>query len=173
VIRKLILPVVLVVIGAGIAFFLLSRRDSPAPGPGIPESLAVERARRVSDVHYEVTFRVPAKTTEPVTAHLRATFSLRDAESPLAFDFAQPTSQMLAMHANTRIIEPKVEDQHINIPARALLVGANIVEFEFIAVRRRSTAATSSSTHSSSPRAPRRRYRFSISLISKRNGSWS
>jgi len=133
VIRKLLLPVALVVIGAGVAFFLLGRRGSPAPGPGIPESLAVERARRVSDVHYEVTFRVPAKTTEPVTAHLRATFSLRDAESPLAFDFAQPTSQMLAMHANTRIIEPKVEDQHINIPARALLVGANIVEFEFIA----------------------------------------
>ena len=29
-------------------------------------------------------------------------------------------------HANARIIEPKVENQHINIPAKALLVGANI-----------------------------------------------
>jgi aminopeptidase N len=37
------------------------------------------------------------------------------------------------MHANTHIVTPEVLQQHISIPADALTVGKNVVEFEFIA----------------------------------------
>src|SRR4029434_5800107 len=77
--------------------------------------------------------RVPASRKEAVTGHLRATFALADATTPLAFDFAQPTDRLLAMHANGRVLDPLVQQQHVVIPARALVRGENLVEFEFLA----------------------------------------
>ena len=101
--------------------------------PGIALSLAQERAGRVSNLRYEVTFRVPSQRNEPISAHLRATFSLSDKSRPLAFDFAQPIDKLLAMHANGNIVPPNVEAQHIVIPSSALQEGENVVEFEFVA----------------------------------------
>src|SRR6187397_2308731 len=129
--------VVLLVAIAGIAgfgaYFLLNRRTEQPPALGIAASLAESRAARVTALRYNVTFRVPRIKTEPVSAHLRATFVLKDKREPLLFDFAQPTDRLQAMHANGNIIEPKVANQHIEIPPAALLEGENVVEFEFLA----------------------------------------
>ena len=129
--------VVLVVAIAGIAgfaaYFLLNRRTEQPPALGIAASLAESRAARVSALRYNVTFRVPRSKSDPVSAHLRATFVLKDKREPLLFDFAQPTERLQAMHANANIIEPKVVNQHIEIPTAALLEGENVVEFEFLA----------------------------------------
>jgi aminopeptidase N len=128
--------VVLVVAIAGLAgfaaYFLLNRRTEQPPALGIAASLAESRAARVSGLLYNVTFRVPRSRTDPVTAHLRATFLLKDKHEPLLFDFALPTERLQAMHANGNIIEPKVVNQHIEIPTAALLEGKNVVEFEFL-----------------------------------------
>ena len=125
---------VAVLAGAGVAYYYLSaRRTPPAAEAGVPETLARDRASRVSNLHYDVTFRIPTTRDHAVTGHLRATFALADAGRPLAFDFAQPVDHLLAMHANTRILPPAVEAQHIVIPASALIAGDNVVEFEFVA----------------------------------------
>ncbi len=132
--RRLIVPVVVLVLAAGAAALFVLRRPAPAPPEaGIPDSLASERAARITDLRYDVTFRIPAKRTDAVSGHLRATFTLSDATRPLAFDFAQPAERLLAMHANARIIEPNVQRQHVIIPADALVAGDNLVEFEFVA----------------------------------------
>jgi aminopeptidase N len=132
--RRLLLPLIAIVLGAGIAVFLVrSRTPPPGPQPGIPLTLAADRAARITDLRYDVTFRIPEKREDPVSAHLRARFMLADNTQPLLFDFAQPTEKLLALHANRNIIEPRVEAQHILIPASALLTGENIVEFEFTA----------------------------------------
>ena len=132
--RRLIVPVVVVVLAAGAAALFFLRTPAPVlPDAGIPEALAAERAARISDLRYDVTFRIPARRTDPVSGHLRATFTLSDATRPLAFDFAQPTERLLAMHANTHIIQPSVQREHIIIPAKALVAGENLVEFEFVA----------------------------------------
>ena len=132
--RRLILFVTVLLVGAGVAAILILTRRAPSrPDSGIPLALATDRAARISSLKYEVTLRIPAKRADPISAHLRATFVLSDRTRPLAFDFAQPTEALLAMHANRNIIEPKVEDQHVIIPPSALVQGENIVEFEFMA----------------------------------------
>jgi aminopeptidase N len=131
--RKVALVVAALALGATVVYLVTRRPNALPPVPGIAMTLAESRAARVSQLRYEVTFRVPEKRAEAVTAHLRATFVLSDKAQPLLFDFAQPTDQLLAMHANRNIIQPAVEAQHIVIPASALLTGENIVEFEFIA----------------------------------------
>ena len=131
--RTAVLVVAISLIVGFSAYFLLNKRTPGPPAPGIALSLAESRAQRISDLRYNVTFRVPQSKTDPVSAHLRATFVLKDNDEPLLFDFAQPTERLLAMHANRNIIEPRVTSQHIEIPEDALVVGENIVEFEFIA----------------------------------------
>jgi len=132
-VRRL-LPVVLIVIIAGsLGYWFYGRRPPQPPAAGIPNTLAEDRAGRIKDLQYDVTFSVPAKRDAPIAAHLSATFMLSDKSRPLSFDFAQPVEKLLAMHANTNIIEPAVASGHIVIPTSALLQGLNTVEFEFIA----------------------------------------
>jgi aminopeptidase N len=132
-VRRL-LPVVLIGFIAGaLTYWFYGRRPEPPPAAGIPQTLAEDRAGRIKDLQYDVTLTVPAKRDAPIAAHLSATFTLADKSRPLAFDFAQPVEKLLAMHANTNIIEPAVSSGHIVIPTSALLEGLNTVEFEFIA----------------------------------------
>jgi len=122
-----------VLAGLAAATWVLLNREAPLPDAGIPLSLAEDRAARISDLRYEVTLRIPPKRDEVIGAHLRATFMLSDRSRPLAFDFAQPVEHLISMHANRNILAPRIDNQHIVIPAGALLEGLNIVEFEFTA----------------------------------------
>ena len=131
--RNVILVVVISFIAGFAWYFIKNRRTVEPPAAGIALSLAESRAARISDLRYNVTFRVPKSKSEPVSAHLRATFLLKDKSEPLLFDFAQPTDRLLAMHANRNIVAPAVTSQHIEIPAETLLEGENIIEFEFLA----------------------------------------
>jgi aminopeptidase N len=131
--RTIVLVVAIAGLAGFAAYFLMNRRTERPAALGIAASLAESRAARVSGLRYNVTFRVPRSRTDPVSAHLRATFVLKDKRAPLLFDFAQPTERLSALHANGNIIAPKVVNQHIEIPADTLLEGENVVEFEFLA----------------------------------------
>src|SRR5262245_59265776 len=118
--RTLVLLIAIGLLAGWSAYYLMHRRTEQPPALGIAASLAESRAARVSALRYAVTFRVPRTKSDPVSAHLRATFVLKDKREPLLFDFAQPTERLQAMHANANIIEPKVVNQHIEIPTSAL-----------------------------------------------------
>ena len=49
----------------------LQRADTP-PGPGIPLTLAEERARRVSDLRYDLHFSIAAEPASPITGASRS-----------------------------------------------------------------------------------------------------
>src|ERR1700692_2566992 len=66
------------------------------PGVGVTESLAKERAARVADLRYALSFTFPTDRAERVAGHATITFTLRDAAAPLALDF-EP-NQMGALH---------------------------------------------------------------------------
>ncbi|HEX5069040.1 MAG TPA: M1 family aminopeptidase [Vicinamibacterales bacterium] len=127
------LALVAVLAAAGLTYYLVAHRPAAPAESGVPEALARARAARVSNLRYDVTFTIPPARDQPVTGHLRASFALSNVETPLAFDFAQPAGHLLSMHANTNIVEPAIEAQHINIPASVLIAGENLIEFEFVA----------------------------------------
>lgn len=120
-------------LGVGAAYYFMMSRPAAPPAPGIADSLAADRASRISNLRYEVTMTVTADRAKPVHARLRASFDLSDATRDLLFDFAQPVDRLLAMHSNTVILPPAIDAEHIVIPTTALLQGANIIEFEFLA----------------------------------------
>ncbi|HVS63607.1 MAG TPA: M1 family aminopeptidase [Thermoanaerobaculia bacterium] len=109
--------------------------SDPIPDPGVPWSLALERAERISGLRYEVALSLPAALDAPVTGSLIATFELSSegASRPLFLDFAQRNENLLSVLVNGVETPPVVIDQHLHLPAERLTAGANRVEIELIA----------------------------------------
>jgi aminopeptidase N len=103
------------------------------PGPGIPLTLAQERAARVRDLRYELSLSVPAAAAEPVTGAVRASFTLSDPSKPLALDFAGPADHVRSVSANGQHVDASWRDEHILLPPAALRAGENELQLEFVA----------------------------------------
>ena len=118
-----------------VAAWLVARsRTVPPPLPGIPLTLAEDRAARVSGLRYEVAFRIPDRRSDPITGRLAASLALSDASRALAFDFAQPAGHVTHVAVNGRTVDGAAPiNGHIVIAPRFLVRGANAIEFEFVA----------------------------------------
>lgn len=101
--------------------------SAPPPGPGVPLTLAEERAARVSNLRYELFVSVPESHTEGVSGRVTVRFDLRDASKPLAFDFA---GESAALDASSGA-RAELTDEHLIVPASALREGANELTIEF------------------------------------------
>src|SRR5688500_8130914 len=116
------------------AIVLLSQRLPPKPpDAGIPIGLAEDRAKRISELIYEVTLTIPKQRQQPIEGRMRISFNLRDAGRPLAFDFTQAPDKLRSVTANGRALALTIENGHIVIPADALVEGGNKIEIYFIA----------------------------------------
>jgi aminopeptidase N len=98
---------------------------------GVSRELAVERARRLSDLRYVLTLRVPEEPTEPVGGTSILTFTLSDASSPLAIDFKAPADHLLSVTSGGEAISFSFEAGLIVIPPENLDEGRNNIEFSF------------------------------------------
>jgi aminopeptidase N len=103
------------------------------PGPGIPETLARERASVVSDVGYDLTFSIPARRSDPVTGRETLRFVLA-APHRIVLDFAHSKDRIRRLRVGGRDVPSAVfADEHVIVPAEATTAGVNDVEIEFVA----------------------------------------
>jgi aminopeptidase N len=116
--------------------WLASTMQTPAPtnvagdpGPGVPLTLAEERARRISDLRYDLRFSIPPDRSAPVTGAVTITFNLKDASRPLALDFSQPARITGGSHGADVV----VTGEHVIVPAARLREGRNEISLEFVA----------------------------------------
>jgi aminopeptidase N len=105
-------------------------------GAGVPEygvslELAQERAARISDLRYVLTFDIPEERTAPVTGAVTITFSLSDAGRPLILDFRGDSASIAGVTVNGDTIAPRLPPGHVVIPRRWLEKGANTVSLRF------------------------------------------
>jgi aminopeptidase N len=97
---------------------------------GIPLALAQERAARVSDLHYQLSYvLVPHAPTSEANEQIR--FNLTDASTPLLLDFHDGHISSIALNGTP--IPAEIQDGHIVLPASALHAGQNLVETKFTA----------------------------------------
>ncbi len=102
------------------------------PGPGIPLTLAEERARRISDLRYDLHFSIPAVQSARITGRVAITFVLKDATRPLSLDFA-PGTGVRSLRVDTKTITPATVPDHLVIPAEDLHEGRNEIVIDFVA----------------------------------------
>ena len=57
------------------------------PEPGISESLARDRAARISNLRYDLAFTIPAARAEPISGRALIRFALASADAPVVLDY--------------------------------------------------------------------------------------
>ena len=104
----------------------------PDLSPGVSESLALERASRVSDVRYSLAFDIPSGRTEAIPARAAISFALSDASAPLALDF-EPNAigRVRQISVAGVTVNAMLQNGHLILPASALRAGTNIVVVDF------------------------------------------
>jgi aminopeptidase N len=107
----------------------VSRPAQESPGPGVPLSVAEERARRVSSLRYDLHFSISADPAAAIDAIVTLRFALADRGRPLVLDFAAPGP----VHAESRgrPIAVSAANEHILIQPADLIEGENEITLRF------------------------------------------
>ncbi len=101
------------------------------PGPGIPLSLAEERARNISALTYDLAFAVPASTSEPVSGKETIRLTLKETTRPLVLDFSLGAEYVTSLSVGGKSSRFRFTKDHIVIPAAELAAGENTIEISF------------------------------------------
>ena len=104
----------------------------PAVEDGVSRELAEYRSARVSDLRYEIGFRIPADQDERVSGQETITFQLKR-KAPLQLDFRPDGEAVLSLSVNGRQIEADCRNEHIVLDRRFLKKGLNTLELDFLA----------------------------------------
>ena len=104
-------------------------RVAPAAAPGVPLSLAEERARRISNLRYELHFSIPADAAARIRGRAVLRFTLADASRPLVLDFSPPGPQR--GQASGRDIQFTAVPDHLVVGPEDLREGPNEIAIDF------------------------------------------
>jgi len=103
-----------------------------AQEPGISETLARDRASRVSSVRYELSFSIPRDKAAAITGREVVSFMLTDASRPLLLDFEPGTSRRVrTLEIGPERMAAAVVNGHIALPASSLHTGDNRIAIDF------------------------------------------
>ena len=97
---------------------------------GVSRDLARERAARISDLHYNLAFGIPASLEEPCSGSVTLRFHL-GREGQLQLDFRPGANAVHDITVNGREWPKDVRNEHIVIPRKALRKGQNEVTVTF------------------------------------------
>ncbi len=103
-----------------------------AAGPGISRTLAQARARDLSHVTYDVSFRVPETRSAAIHGHVIVGFDW-SGDGPLVLDFAAPRDHVQGVLVDGNPVGFALLDGHIVIPGNLLKHGHDEVEVTFVA----------------------------------------
>src|SRR3954466_5082738 len=103
-----------------------------APEAGVSARLAEQRARRILDLRYNLSFSIPSERNAPIAGRAAIAFRLTDTSDPLIIDFNPNRANAVhAIEANGRAIDARHLNEHLVVPAAALHAGSNVVTIDF------------------------------------------
>ncbi len=117
-----------------LALLLASCEPNPAPppGPGVSWELAQDRAATLSEVRYRVELTIPEASSAPIEGHTVLLFERSDPENrDLVIDFLDPGARVSAVQVNRADAAWSPSDDHIVVPASALVDGLNEVRLDY------------------------------------------
>ncbi len=115
-----------------VAMTLAAQGITEAPGRGIPETLARERAATIRNLRYELALVIPADRKQSVQGRVTLRFAL-EAPHRVVLDFAQPREHIRTVRAGGDDVRFSFENGHVTIPAAATRAGLNEIGVDFIA----------------------------------------
>ena len=97
--------------------------------PGVSQELARERAARISQVRYELAFRIPENKAEPLEGTEALTFTLRG-RGPVQLDFREGAENLRQLSVNGK--PQKIDYRNEHIVLQGLRMGENRVDITFV-----------------------------------------
>ena len=115
---------------AGVILISTTVAAAQNPSPGISHELAISRAARVSDLHYDLSFDLkPHAETMPGKETLRFTLTASGHATDLPIDFRDGTISTAKINGQT--IPTTLTEGHLLLPAKYLSAGENKFEATF------------------------------------------
>jgi aminopeptidase N len=100
---------------------------------GVSLELAKHRAATISDINYQLEFRIPEAANEEIDGMAVISFTLNDNTLPLQLDFRESADKIYDVSSNGRDADYRFRNEHIVVPAADLVVGPNSIEVAFTA----------------------------------------
>lgn len=125
----------IICLGLSIPFLSLAQEESQIPKieNGVTKSLADFRSSLISEIHYQLNFDIPKEKSQDISAKETLSFYLNSAQFPLQIDFKGASNQLKKLSINGKIKSIHYQNEHIIIPASALIKGKNDIQIDFIA----------------------------------------
>lgn len=100
---------------------------------GVSLGLAQSRKARLSDINYQLEFRIPDVVDQPIQGIEKLSFILGDVSEDLLLDFRESKDKLKGIIVNDKSSEIDFVNEHIIINKDLLRRGKNIIEFNFFA----------------------------------------
>ena len=113
---------------------LVSCKPETTPIPleiGISYELAAYRKQQVSDITYNLHFKIPKAKETAITANLVALFNIHDLKNDVLLDFNEVSTNIKSIKTNGENTKIHHEKEHIIIDKSELNLGENIIEIDF------------------------------------------
>jgi aminopeptidase N len=101
------------------------------PGPGIPLTLATERAQSIEGLTYDLAFTIPASPSEPISGRAAIRFAAKDLTRPVVLDFSLGTDYIKSITVAGRPSNFRLVKDHIIIPREEIASEDNKIEIMF------------------------------------------
>ena len=98
---------------------------------GISFELATFRKQQVSDVVYDLHFKIPKEKEHPIRSRLALNFSVHDLIHDVFLDFNEQVSKLKSIKINGKKAVINHQKEHIIIAKTALVLGENSIEIFF------------------------------------------
>ena len=100
---------------------------------GVPLEMAKYRKSVLSNIRYQLEFRIPENKDQRIQALEEITFDLSDASKDILLDFKAEEDKVNSLIINNKSQVIKVINEHVILPQEALQEGFNKVEINFFA----------------------------------------
>ena len=118
-----------------LAFTIITSCTSPSKKlkleKGISYDLAVYRKKQISDIVYNLHFKIPAEKTQSIASKLTVTFNVNDIEYDVYLDFNEAPSKLKSVKINNEKVAINHQKEHLILDKTKLAIGANQVEILF------------------------------------------
>ena len=100
---------------------------------GVSWELAQARKKKISNINYQLEFRIPEAFDQQIQALQTLTFTTNDISQDVLLDFRESAEKLQFLSINGTTQEILFENEHLFLPAKALRRGVNTVEITFFA----------------------------------------
>ena len=98
---------------------------------GISFELSKYRKQQVSDVVYNLHFKIPKEKEHPIAAILEINFKVSDFKNDVFLDFNEATLKLKSVKINGKKAAIKHQKEHLIIDKTRLTLGENVLEIRF------------------------------------------